>query len=358
MFPSWERIVYFHFEPAMLDGLLALAGVLCMFHIFRVRDPSVRSLFLFIPLVRPLLILLEGAADLERQHLSTGMLLGLRIPDPFHMLPVDVVGQERMSTTGATVAVLIGAALILAVFFLAMRWAGFVIFFHRLKQSRGGFDKQEKERVSSQVGALSKKMKLSQAPALLFLAGAGWFTPCAIGWRRPALVIDTEMTRMLDDQELEAVLAHELAHFARKDGLWHWAAVLLGDIQSFSPISHLSRSRIELEREKACDRIAVSSGQVAPRLLASCLVKQSRLDSGNLKPLPSFGMGLLKKRNYRLLQDRVKFLLTIGEKEADKKTMRLLARARFAWLLLLWLPLSVVQLYACAWIGNFALVVK
>lgn len=225
-----------------------------------------------------------------------------------------------------------------------------------MKQSRGGFDKQEATRVGRRLSALSQKMKVN-SPAVLFLSGAGWITPCAIGWRRPVIVVDTEATAVLSGEELNAVLAHELAHVVRKDGFWHWTAVLLGDVQSFTPISHLSRTRIALEREKACDRIAVLNGQVAPRLLASCLVKHSRLISMNLKPLPGFGMGLLKKRNYNPMQDRIKFLLSIREKGV-KKPVWLLARARFAGLLLLWLPLVVVQLYACAWICNFAFVIK
>jgi len=58
---------------------------------------------------------------------------------------------------------------------------------------------------------------------------------------------------MLAPEELEAVLAHELAHIARRDYLYHWGIVLLRDLLFFNPLTYIICSRLSFERERACD---------------------------------------------------------------------------------------------------------
>jgi Zn-dependent protease with chaperone function len=92
------------------------------------------------------------------------------------------------------------------------------------------------------------------------------------GWFRPTLVLSRWMVRTLDEQELETVLAHELAHHARRDPLLIWWALLLRDAFCYLPTSRLAYRQLRDAQELACDDLATEvTGQ--PIELASALTK-------------------------------------------------------------------------------------
>lgn len=358
MLPSWERILYFHFLPAVLDGLVALAGVLLLLRIFRVRDPRVRALFLFIPLVRPLIILLEGGAWIESVSFPN-VVAGVRIPDPLHLIPFEIADKQGLSTLSQLIAFMLITAVVAALAFLSFRWAGFLVFYRRLRRHSVRLGEKIDAGLIRQIEDLSHQMGLRQPPEILLFRG-NWTTPCAIGWRRPALVIDPDLMLQFDAEELRAILAHELGHILRRDCLWHWASVLLRDVQSFNPFTHMSLARLSLEREKACDQSAIDTAGVHPHMLAECLVKTTRLMvEKNAEPLPGYGMGFIGRQG--LLERRLIFLLSMPEPHKGQQTPRMrttLGKTRLALLFMAWLPLTLLQFYACVWAGAFPLVIK
>lgn len=358
MLPSWERVLYFHFLPAVLDGLVALGGILLLLRIFRVRDPSVRALFLFIPLVRPLLIFLEGGARIQSQSPSQ-FAIGVRLPDPLNLIPVDFGEDTPLSIIYQLVAVLIIIALVLTLIILMIRWAGFVTFYRRLRRQATPHGGPSFQRLQTVVNDLSQEMGIRQTPQIIFTHG-NWATPCAIGCRRPALIIDPDMMKEFSEEELRAIVAHELGHIQRGDCLWHWLSVLLRDVQFYNPFSYLSLNRLWLEREKACDRVAVEVANIHPRVLAQSLVKTLKLlIARNSEPLPGYSMGFLGANDG--LETRLKFLLSFpeeGSKIAKSGGQGKLGKARWAGLFAAWLPLTLIQFYVCIWIGSFPLVVK
>lgn len=80
-------------------------------------------------------------------------------------------------------------------------------------------------------------------------------TPAMLGWRRITILLPPEYTQWSTDQ-LQAVLAHELAHVARRDGLWRTIAALLQSLHFYNPLAHLLARRFILEQELAADRLA------------------------------------------------------------------------------------------------------
>jgi len=80
-------------------------------------------------------------------------------------------------------------------------------------------------------------------------------TPAMLGWRRITILLPPEYTEWTPDQ-LQAVLAHELAHVARRDGLWRTIAALLQSLHFYNPLAHLLARRYVLEQELAADRLA------------------------------------------------------------------------------------------------------
>jgi hypothetical protein len=89
---------------------------------------------------------------------------------------------------------------------------------------------------------------------------------------RPTVLLSTWMVEHLDCRELEAVLAHELGHVARRDYLVIWLATVLRDAFFYVPTSWAAYRRLQHEKELACDDAVVGTTQ-RPLALASALAK-------------------------------------------------------------------------------------
>jgi beta-lactamase regulating signal transducer with metallopeptidase domain len=92
------------------------------------------------------------------------------------------------------------------------------------------------------------------------------------GLFRATMLLSTWMLDTLDQRELEAVLAHELAHIARRDYLVTWLATILRDAFFYLPTSRIAYRRLQAEKELACDDLVVSATQ-RPLALASALAR-------------------------------------------------------------------------------------
>ncbi|HEX2028795.1 MAG TPA: M48 family metalloprotease [Nitriliruptorales bacterium] len=93
-----------------------------------------------------------------------------------------------------------------------------------------------------------------------------------LGVRQVTVVIDTRLLAVLDDEELEGLLAHELAHVCRRDNLVGAAVGLVRDVCFFVPGGRWVARRLCAERELAADQVAVGV-TARPGALASGLLK-------------------------------------------------------------------------------------
>jgi Zn-dependent protease with chaperone function len=92
------------------------------------------------------------------------------------------------------------------------------------------------------------------------------------GMRRPTMLLSTWMLDHLDQQELEAVLMHELIHVRRRDYLLNWIALLLRDAFFYLPTSRIAYRQLHYEKELASDDL-VAQATKRPLALASALTK-------------------------------------------------------------------------------------
>jgi Zn-dependent protease with chaperone function len=93
-----------------------------------------------------------------------------------------------------------------------------------------------------------------------------------VGMRRPLIVVGQDLIERLDAEELEGVIAHELAHVKRRDNLVSSALGVLRDLTFFVPGGGWAVRQLHRERELAADRVAVSV-TARPGALASGLLK-------------------------------------------------------------------------------------
>ncbi|MUV14753.1 M56 family metallopeptidase [Noviluteimonas gilva] len=84
-------------------------------------------------------------------------------------------------------------------------------------------------------------------------------TPCAARWLRPIVFVPAGLLARAPADQLEALLAHELAHVARKDWLWNGVQCGVETVLFFHPAVWWLGKRIRQEREHACDDLAVAA---------------------------------------------------------------------------------------------------
>lgn len=78
-------IIFNYIIPIIYDSFVSLVFVLVFLFIFRVKDSSIRIMFLFLPLVKPFVILCEKI-DISSGDLRMPVALGgLRFPDPHNI---------------------------------------------------------------------------------------------------------------------------------------------------------------------------------------------------------------------------------------------------------------------------------
>lgn len=82
-------------------------------------------------------------------------------------------------------------------------------------------------------------------------------TPMVIGWIKPALVLPTKLLSGLATRELEAVLAHELAHVKRHDYLVNLVQTAVETLMFYHPAVWWVSGRIRCEREFCADDLAM-----------------------------------------------------------------------------------------------------
>jgi hypothetical protein len=83
--------------------------------------------------------------------------------------------------------------------------------------------------------------------------------PAVIGWLRPVILVPAGALIHLSAEELEAVLAHELAHIRRQDYLINLFQTAIETLLFYHPAVWWVGRRIRAEREHCCDDLAVQT---------------------------------------------------------------------------------------------------
>ena len=198
---------------------------------------------------------LAAAADLVRGH-GRGVLRRSRAwrhSSTRRSLAASRRVFVRVSGTGVDwmpwLAPLWAAGVMLMSFRLAVGWLGA----RRLVRLAGPPLPERWQQV-----ALSLAAKMRVRPAFRLLESARVVGPAVIGWLRPAILVPAGALCGLSADQLEAVLAHELAHLARRDALVSLLESVAEVVLFYHPAVWWISSRIRREREHCCDDLAVA----------------------------------------------------------------------------------------------------
>lgn len=141
---------------------------------------------------------------------------------------------------------LAGVALLSLYHLVGWRWA------RRLSQD----GEPVGETVAALVRDLCGKMRIGRAVALLESSAVS--VPTVVGWLRPVVLVPASTLTGLSPRQLEAILAHELAHIRRHDYLINLFQTAIETLLFYHPAVWWISAQVRRERENCCDDLAVA----------------------------------------------------------------------------------------------------
>ncbi len=251
----------------VLYSVIAFALVEALIRVWRVRDESITIKFRFLVLLLPPLAALIALLGLDARIALVGhgavlleggkwlRLVGRASPIPW----------LAFAAFGAPAA----AAFIFQTAVPAVRQRGW--------RRRGKeVDSRQYPKVHRAVLALSRRLRVAPKVAVVDEAEPN---ADARGLVTGIVVVTSGLANALEEEELETVLAHEIAHLHRCDPWLGWAIFFLRGLTFYNPLSLLAFSRVSFEMELASDRMGISLvGK--PLAFASAVLKVYRASTG------------------------------------------------------------------------------
>lgn len=155
-------------------------------------------------------------------------------------------------------------------------------------------------RYSEVLESLLQRLAISR-PVRLLQSGIVQ-VPAVIGWLRPVVLVPVTLLNGLTVPQLEAILAHELAHVRRHDYLVNLFQAVVETLLFYHPAAWWISRQVRETREHCCDDLAVEvSGSPADYARALLALEESRV----LALLPAATGGDLLSRVRRLVAPRL-----------------------------------------------------
>lgn len=128
---------------------------------------------------------------------------------------------------------------------------------------------------------LTERLKVTR-PVML-MESALVQIPTVVGWFRPVILLPASALTGLGREQLEALLAHELAHIRRYDYLVNMFQTVVEILGFYHPAVWWISHKMRVERENCCDDLAVSvGGDKMAYARALTTMEEIRLGQGEL----------------------------------------------------------------------------
>ena len=173
----------------------------------------------------------------------------------------------------------IAASYLLGVLLMTLRltWA-----LRGVKRLRRASCPLDDSRLLAAVAEQARRIGLRAAPAVAHCREIS--VPIVIGVVKPLILLPASIASGLAPDQVQALLAHELAHLRRFDPLVNVAQRLIEAALFFHPAVWYVSRRVSIERENASDDLVLSAG--FPRLAyADALVRMAELSLSLRQPL-------------------------------------------------------------------------
>jgi beta-lactamase regulating signal transducer with metallopeptidase domain len=163
---------------------------------------------------------------------------------------------------------------------------------------------------------LSSQMQLARPVKLL--ESALVHAPMTLGYLKPIILLPIGMINRLSVAEVEAILAHELAHILRQDWLFNLLQAFMEAVFYYHPAVWWISGIIRKEREHCCDDTAIRL--TGNRLIyAKALVQVQEMAKKSTQPALALGMqgNAIRLRRKTPLLDRIRRVLNQSQPKSQ-----------------------------------------
>ncbi len=170
---------------------------------------------------------------------------------------------------------------------------GFLKFRKLIQQIRLNLDSVWEKKILRLINNLNiqRKIQISKLP------GLEW--PVVVGFLRPVLLIPVSFFTGMNDEFIESIILHELAHIKRYDYFMNMVQAIIETLGFFHPAVWWISKKIREERENCCDDIAIN--EIGDSLIyVKSLVKLEE-SRANYKLMVAANGGNLFRRITRIL---------------------------------------------------------
>ncbi|MBI1228175.1 MAG: M48 family metalloprotease [Bacteroidetes bacterium] len=160
----------------------------------------------------------------------------------------------------------------------------------------------------AKMSALAIELNIQRPVQLLESALAK--TPMVVGWLKPIVLLPIGAVNHLTPAQVEAILAHELAHIVRHDYLLNLLQSFVEILFYFNPAVWWMSAHVRTERENCCDDIAV-------RLCGNSLAYAKALVSLQEMQLASPALAMTFSKNKNQLLIRIQRILQPSQNKSN-----------------------------------------
>ncbi|WP_149498385.1 M56 family metallopeptidase [Roseiconus lacunae] len=158
---------------------------------------------------------------------------------------------------------------------------------------------------------------------------------------RPIIVCPEALWQAMSEDDRRAFLAHETAHYCRRDHWVRWLEWLVSSAYWWFPGIYFAQSQLERHEEACCDARAVELLETKPRRYAEALLRVVDFISDYQVGLPSFASGMQPTAT---LEERLRLLMLPDKAGPTSRTLRTASGAMCSAMILIH-----PQLYPIAW---------
>ncbi len=188
-------------------------------------------------------------------------------------------------------------------------------------------------RIQNQIQKASDKLQISR-PVRTYLCEYE-SSPFVFGFFRYCLYLPKHLFISGDDEKVEALIFHEIAHIKGNDSVWLVVTHLCKRILFFIPIIYLVDNKHHLAVELAADELAVLKGQVRSKKLIESLIEMA-----SLKSYQQTVFQVNATKGYKYLKERI---ISVGSiKQRKRLDWKFSLSATLALLLSTWFAMAQV----------------
>jgi TonB family protein len=240
------------------QGALIALVLVCVLSLISERAPQQRYFSactaLFLMIVTPVVTFLRIIAS----HRDA--------PAAFTFIPLETITVKATGTPSEPLLQRIADSLDRSMSLMLALWLAGVLFLlarlilglYLARRMKFANIQQPSDELLAGFQSLAQRIGVSRPVRLLHSALVQ--VPTVIGWLRPVVLVPFGCLTGLSEMQLEAILAHELAHIRRHDYLITVLQTVVEALLFYHPAVWWVSRRIRAEREHCCDDLAVRIG--------------------------------------------------------------------------------------------------